>query len=64
MRESRDKQDHARGTAIMMRWRGKTMLRRLLNYQICIRMRKNIVQQKSFLEVLERVIKICTNRSI
>ena len=40
------------------------MLRKLLNNQIRIRMKKNIIQQKSFLVLLEKAIKAYTNRSI
>ncbi|MEM4091162.1 MAG: type I restriction endonuclease subunit R [Thermoplasmatales archaeon] len=40
------------------------MLRKLLNDQIRIRMKKNIIQQRSFLELLEKAIKAYTNRSI
>ncbi len=40
------------------------MLRKLLNDQIRIKMKKNIIQQKSFLELLEKAVKAYTNRSI
>ena len=40
------------------------MLRKLLTDQIRIRLRKNLVQAKSFLELLENSIKAYTNRSI
>ena len=40
------------------------MLKKLLNDQIRIRLRKNIVQQRSFLELLEKAIKAYTNKSI
>ncbi|MCL4341234.1 MAG: DUF3387 domain-containing protein [Candidatus Thermoplasmatota archaeon] len=40
------------------------MLRKLLKDQIGIRKRKNLIQQRSFLELLEKSIKQYTNRSI
>ena len=40
------------------------MLKKLLNDQIRIRLKKNIVQQRSFLELLEKAIKAYTNKSI
>ncbi|MDG7047630.1 MAG: HsdR family type I site-specific deoxyribonuclease, partial [Nitrososphaerota archaeon] len=40
------------------------MLKKLLNDEIRIRMRKNIVQQRSFLQLLENAIKAYTNKSI
>lgn len=40
------------------------MLRKLLNDQIRIRLKKNIVQQRSFLDLLEKAIKSYTNKSI
>ncbi len=40
------------------------MLKKLLNDQIRIRLRKNIVQQRSFLDLLEKAIKSYTNKSI
>jgi type I restriction enzyme R subunit len=40
------------------------MLKKLLNDQIRIRLRKNIVQQRSFLDLLEKAIKAYTNKSI
>jgi len=40
------------------------MLRKLLNDQIRIRMKKNLVQARSFLELLEKAIKAYTNKSI
>jgi type I restriction enzyme R subunit len=40
------------------------MLKKLLNDQIRIRLKKNIVQQRSFLDLLEKAIKSYTNKSI
>ena len=40
------------------------VLKKLLNDQIRIRLRKNIVQQRSFLDLLEKAIKAYTNKSI
>ena len=40
------------------------MLKKLLNDQISIRLKKNIVKQRSFLELLEKAIKSYTNKSI
>jgi type I restriction enzyme R subunit len=40
------------------------MLRRLLNDEIKIRMKKNLVKSKSFLEMLEKAIREYTNKSI
>jgi len=40
------------------------MLRKLLNDQIRIRMKKNLVQARSFLQLLEKAIKAYTNKSI
>ena len=40
------------------------MLKKLLNDQIRIRLKKNIVQQRSFLDLLEKAIKAYTNKSI
>ena len=40
------------------------LLKKLLNDQIRIRLRKNIVQQRSFLDLLEKAIKAYTNKSI
>ncbi len=40
------------------------MLKKLLNDQIRIRLKRNIVQQKSFLDLLEKAIKAYTNKSI
>lgn len=40
------------------------MLKKLLNDQIRIRLKKNIVQQRSFLQLLEKAIKSYTNKSI
>ncbi len=40
------------------------MLKRLLNDQIRIRLKRNIVQQKSFLDLLEKAIKAYTSKSI
>ena len=40
------------------------MLKKLLNDQIKIRMSKNLVQQRSFLKLLENAIKAYTNKSI
>lgn len=40
------------------------MLKKLLNDQIKIRMNKNLVQQRSFLKLLENAIKAYTNKSI
>ena len=40
------------------------MLKKLLNDQIKIRMNKNLVQQRSFLKLLEKAIKAYTNKSI
>jgi type I restriction enzyme R subunit len=40
------------------------MLRKLLNDQIRLRMKKNLVQARSFLQLLEKAIKAYTNKSI
>ena len=40
------------------------VLKKLLNDQIRIRLKKNIVQQRSFLDLLEKAIKAYTNKSI
>jgi type I restriction enzyme R subunit len=40
------------------------MLRKLLNDQIWIRMKKNLVQARSFLQLLEKAVKAYTNKSI
>ncbi len=40
------------------------MLKKLLNDQIRIRLKKNLVQQRSFLEMLEKAIRSYTNKSI
>ena len=40
------------------------MLKKLLNDQIRIRLKKNLVQQRSFIEMLEKAIRSYTNKSI
>lgn len=40
------------------------MLKKLLNNQKRIKLRKNIIQQKSFLDLLKKAIEVYTNRSI
>ncbi|MGP6294323.1 type I restriction endonuclease subunit R [Caldiplasma sukawensis] len=40
------------------------MLKKLLNDQIRIKLKKNIVQQRSFLHLLEKAIKAYTNKSV
>ena len=40
------------------------LLRKLLNDEIKIRMRKNLVQSRSFAEMLERTIRAYQNRTL